>query len=180
MKMPGGLLQNLHRYPDGSCYYLTQSLSAKLGVEPEEIVFGNGSNEIIGLLIAAFLEPGKEAITSHPTFLMYQKLVQVQGGINTVVELTENMHHDLKAILEAVSPKTRMIFLDNPNNPTGTIINKEAFASFMEQLPDEVIVVLDEAYVDFVAPELRIDVLAYISQGVWPVRFAVGVWHYGD
>ena len=158
-------MQNLHRYPDGSCYYLTQSLSAKLGVEPEEIVFGNGSNEIIGLLIAAFLEPGKEVITSHPTFLMYQKLVQVQGGINTVVELTENMHHDLKAILEAVSPKTRMIFLDNPNNPTGTIINKDAFASFMEQLPDEVIVVLDEAYVDFVAPELRIDVLAYIREG---------------
>jgi histidinol-phosphate aminotransferase len=158
-------MQNLHRYPDGSCYYLARSLSEKLGVEPEEIVFGNGSNEIIGLLIAAFLQPGEEVITSHPTFLMYQKLVQVQGGINTVVELTEDMHHDLKAILGAVSPKTRMIFLDNPNNPTGTIINKDAFASFMEQLPDEVIVVLDEAYVDFVAPELRIDALAHIREG---------------
>ena len=158
-------MQNLHRYPDGSCYYLAHGLSKKLGVEPGEIVFGNGSNEIIGLLIAAFLQPGEEVITSHPTFLMYQKLVQVQGGINAVVELTESMHHDLKAILEAVSPKTRMIFLDNPNNPTGTIINKDAFASFMEQLPDEIIVVLDEAYVDFVAPELRIDVLAYIREG---------------
>jgi len=160
-----GAMQNLHRYPDGSCYYLTQVLSEKIGVEPEEIVLGNGSNEIIGLLIAAFLQPGEEVITSHPTFLMYQKLVQVQGGINVVVELTESMHHDLKAILEAVSPKTRMIFLDNPNNPTGTIIDKDAFASFMEQLPDDVIVVLDEAYVDFVAPELRIDVLAYIREG---------------
>ena len=158
-------MQNLHRYPDGSCYYLTRSLSEKLGVRPEEIVFGNGSNEIIGLLITAFLQPGEEVITSHPTFLMYQKLVQVQGGINTVVELTEEMHHDLKAILGAVSPGTRMIFLDNPNNPTGTIIDRETFASFMEQLPDEVIVVLDEAYVDFVAPELRIDVLAYIREG---------------
>jgi histidinol-phosphate aminotransferase len=158
-------LQNLHRYPDGSCYYLTRRLSEKLGIKPEEIVFGNGSNEIIGLLIAAFLQPGEEVITSHPTFLMYQKLVQVQGGVNTVVELTESMHHDLKAILGAVSPKTRIIFLDNPNNPTGTIIDKDGFASFMEQLPDEVIVVLDEAYVDFVAPELRIDVLAYIREG---------------
>ena len=158
-------MQNLHRYPDGSCYYLARSLSEKLGVEPGEIVFGNGSNEIIGLLIAAFLQPGEEVITSHPTFLMYQKLVQVQGGVNVVVELTEDMHHNLKAILDAVSPKTRMVFLDNPNNPTGTIINKDAFASFMEQLPDEVIVVLDEAYVDFVAPELRIDVLAYIREG---------------
>ena len=158
-------MQNLHRYPDGSCYYLARSLSEKLGVKPGQIVFGNGSNEIIGLLITAFLQPDEEVITSHPTFLMYQKLVQVQGGINTVVELTEGMNHDLKAILEAVSPRTRMIFLDNPNNPTGTIIDKDAFASFMEQLPDEIIVVLDEAYVDFVVPELRIDVLAYIREG---------------
>ena len=157
-----GALQNLHRYPDGSCYYLTQSLAGKIGVKPEEIVFGNGSNEIIGLLIAAFLQPGEEVITSHPTFLMYQKLVQVQGGSNKVVELSQSMHHDLKAILGAVSAKTRMIFFDNPNNPTGTIIDKNGFASFMEELPEDIIVVLDEAYVDFVAPELRIDVLAYI------------------
>lgn len=158
-------LQNLHRYPDGSCYYLAQSLAEKLGVRPGEIVFGNGSNEIIGLLIAAFVQPGEEVITSHPTFLMYQKMVQVQGGINMVVELTETMNHDLVAILGAVTPRTRVIFLDNPNNPTGTIVDKDAFASFMEQLPEEVIVVLDEAYVDFVVPELRIDVLAYIRAG---------------
>lgn len=157
-----GALQNLHRYPDGSSYYLTQSLARKIGVQPEEIVFGNGSNEIIGLLIAAFLQPGEEVITSHPTFLMYQKLVQVQGGRNKVVELSKTMHHDLRAILGAVSARTRMIFLDNPNNPTGTIINKDDFASFMEQLPPEIIVVLDEAYVDFMDPGLRIDVLAYI------------------
>ena len=182
-------MQNLHRYPDGSCYYLAQSLSEKLGVRPEEIVFGNGSNEIIGLLIAAFLQPGEEVITSHPTFLMYQKLVQVQGGTNTVVELTSSMHHDLGAILGAVSSRTRMIFLDNPNNPTGTIIDRDAFASFMEQLPDDIIVVLDEAYVDFVAPEFRIDVLAYIReacgspsylfQGLRPLRSALGIWYYG-
>ena len=158
-------LQNLHRYPDGSCYYLTQVLAEKLGLNPGEIVFGNGSNEIIGLLISAFLQPGEEVITSHPTFLMYQKLVQVQGGVNTVVQLTENMHHDLEAILGAVSPGTRMIFLDNPNNPTGTIINRENFASFMERVPDGVVVVLDEAYVDFVDEDLRVDVLSYIRDG---------------
>lgn len=157
-------LRNLHRYPDGSCYYLAQSLAAKIGIEPEEIVFGNGSNEIIGLLITAFLQPGEEVITSHPTFLMYQKLVQVQGGVNRVIEL-ENMHHDLKSILNTVTPKTRLIFLDNPNNPTGTIIGREDFAAFMEQLPEDVLVVLDEAYVDFVAPELRIDVLSYMREG---------------
>lgn len=158
-------LGNLHRYPDGSCYYLTQSLAARIGVKPGEIVFGNGSNEIIGLLITAFLQPGDEVITSHPTFLMYQKLVQVQGGFNRVVELSANLRHDLNGILAAVSPRTRLIFLDNPNNPTGTIIAREDFAKFMEKLPSEVIVVLDEAYVDFVAPELRVDVLAYIRSG---------------
>jgi histidinol-phosphate aminotransferase len=158
-------LQNLHRYPDGSCYYLAQSLAGTMGITPEEIVFGNGSNEIIGLLIAAFIQPGEEVITSHPTFLMYQKLVQVQGGSNTVVALTESMHHDLRAILAAVSANTRMIFLDNPNNPTGTCIEKEDFASFMEQLPEDIIVVLDEAYVDFMARERRIDVLEYIRDG---------------
>jgi len=161
----GEALKNLHRYPDGSCYYLAQSLAQKIGVEPEELVFGNGSNEIIGLLITAFLQPGEEVITSHPTFLMYQKLVQVQGGVNTVVQLSASLHHDLRAILAAVSSRTRMIFLDNPNNPTGTIIDKDDFAAFMEQLPHEVIVVLDEAYVDFVEPDLRIDLLAYIRSG---------------
>jgi histidinol-phosphate aminotransferase len=155
-------LHNLHRYPDGSCFYLAQSLAAQIGVKPEELVFGNGSNEVIGLLITAFLQPGEEVITSHPTFLMYQKLVQVQGGINRVVELSTNMCHDLKTVLGNVTDKTRMIFFDNPNNPTGTIIDQDDFSWFMEQLPDDIIVVLDEAYVDFVEPALRIDVLSYI------------------
>lgn len=158
-------LEKLHRYPDGSCYYLAKGLADKIGIKQEEIVLGNGSNEIIGLLISAFLQPGEEVITSHPTFLMYQKLVQVQGGVNKVVELTESLHHDLQAILAAVSQKTRLIFLDNPNNPTGTIIAGDDFDGFLKQLPDDVIVVLDEAYVDFVQPKLRIDVLSYINEG---------------
>lgn len=158
-------LQNLHRYPDGSCFYLAQSLAAQIGVKPEELVFGNGSNEVIGLLTTAFLQPDEEVITSHPTFLMYQKLVQVRGGINRVVELSENMCHDLKTVLGNVTDKTRMIFFDNPNNPTGTIIDQDDFSWFMEQLPDDIIVVLDEAYVDFVEPALRIDVLSYIRSG---------------
>jgi histidinol-phosphate aminotransferase len=84
------------------------------------------------------------------------------------VELSDNMRHDLEAILGAVTSRTRMIFLDNPNNPTGTIVARDDFAGFMEELPDEIIVVLDEAYVDFVDPQLRIDVLSYI-RGKKPV-----------
>lgn len=163
----GACLKNLHRYPDGSCYYLATALAAKLGVQPGQIVFGNGSNEIIGLLTAAFVAPGDEVITSHPTFLVYQTMVQAQDGVNRVVPLRK-MHHDLDAILALVSEKTRIIFLDNPNNPTGTAFGREAFASFLRQLPDHVIVALDEAYVDFVDPALRLDARDYL-QAATPV-----------
>ncbi len=154
-------LTNLHRYPDGSCYYLANRLAEKIGVKPEELVFGNGSNEIIGLLVSTFLLPGEEVITSHPTFLVYQKMVQAQGGVNRVVELN-NLHHDLDRIAAAVTDKTRLIFLDNPNNPTGTIFTHQEFKAFLNKIPESVIVVLDEAYVDFVAAPNRLDAREYL------------------
>jgi histidinol-phosphate aminotransferase len=156
-----GALTKLHRYPDGSCFYLGNRLAAKLGVRPEEIVFGNGSNEIIGLLIATFLQPGEEVITSHPTFLVYQMMVQAQGGVNRVVPLKEMSHH-FPAILKAITDRTRLIFLDNPNNPTGTAFSAADFEAFLAAVPDYVIVVLDEAYVDFVDADLRLDVHTYL------------------
>lgn len=155
-------LANLHRYPDGSCYYLANSLAAKLGVKPRELVFGNGSNEIIDLLISTFLTPGQEVITSHPTFLVYHKMVQARGGINRVVPLKE-MHHDFEALLAEVTDKTRLIFLDNPNNPTGAVFQKQEFESFLQKVPNNVIVALDEAYVDFVDPEIRLDARSYLE-----------------
>ena len=155
-------LANLHRYPDGSCYYLANRLAEKIGVKPEELVFGNGSNEIIELLVSTFLSPGEEVITSHPTFLVYQKMVQSQGGINRVVEL-KNLHHDLDAIAAQVTGKTRLIFLDNPNNPTGTAFTAEEFEAFLGKIPESVIVVLDEAYVDFVDESIRIDARKFLN-----------------
>jgi histidinol-phosphate aminotransferase len=160
-------LNGLHRYPDGSCHYLNRALAAKLGLAPEKIVLGNGSNEVIGFLVTAFMRPGEEVITSHPSFLMYQKFVQVQGGVNQVIEL-KDMRHDLEAILKAVNDKTRLVFLDNPNNPTGSLISPPEFDEFLARVPEQVIVVLDEAYVDFVEPSARIDTRAYI-QGEKPV-----------
>ena len=154
-------LTNLHRYPDGSCYYLANRLAEKIGVKPEELVFGNGSNEIIELLVSTFLLPGEEVITSHPSFLVYQKMVQSQGGINRVIEL-KDLHHDLDKIAAEVNDKTRLIFLDNPNNPTGTVFGREEFAAFLEKIPETVIVVLDEAYVDFVDDESRLDARDYL------------------
>jgi len=158
----GQMLTNLHRYPDGSSYYLTQSLAQWVGCAPEEIVLGNGSNEVIEFLVKACVGSGDMVITSHPSFLMYQKFVQVRGGENVVIPL-KDMCHDLKAILAAVTERTRLIFIDNPNNPTGTLITREEFDGFLRALPQSVIVVLDEAYVDFVDPEERVDLLGYIA-----------------
>ncbi len=157
----GEMLHNLHRYPDGSSYTLTEAIARWIGADPAEIVLGNGSNEVIEFLVKAFVGTGDAVITSHPSFLMYQKFVQVRGGENVVVPL-KDMAHDLEAISGAVSDRTRLIFIDNPNNPTGTLIEKDVFARFLSGLPQSVIVVLDEAYVDFVEPARRIDVLGCI------------------
>jgi len=154
-------LENLHRYPDGSSYYLTKNLAEWLGIRPEEIVLGNGSNEIIEFLVKTFVNSGDEVITSHPSFLMYQKFVQIRGGKNIVVPL-KGMNHDLDGVVKAVSSRTRLVFLDNPNNPCGTIINSDSFAHFIGTLPGNLVVVLDEAYIDFVDPEKRIDIVSYV------------------
>lgn len=160
-------LQNLHRYPDGSSFYLTEAVARWLGAGMDEIILGNGSNEVIEFLIKAFVQAGDEVITSHPSFLMYKKFVQVRGGKNTVIPL-KDMEHDLEAILDAASEQTRLIFLDNPNNPCGTFFSGQRFHDFLHALPETVILVLDEAYVDFVRPEERIDVLSAIrhSEGI--------------
>ena len=156
-------LTGLHRYPDGSAYYLTEAIARWMGSGMDEIVLGNGSNEVIEFLTKAFVMPGDEVITSHPSFLMYQKFVQVRGGINKVVELRD-MRHDLDEIARQVTAKTRLIFIDNPNNPCATFIGPDEFNTFIEKLPESIILVLDEAYVDFVPPEKRIDVLSYIRK----------------
>lgn len=165
-------LLNLHRYPDGSCYYLVQALAEKLGIAPGEIVMGNGSNEIIEFLVKAFVQEGDEVITSHPSFLMYQKIVQVRGGINYVVSLLD-MRHDLGGIKKLVSEKTRLIFIDNPNNPTGTAIPPVELYRFLSDIPESVIVVLDEAYVDFMDKKLQVDFYSLIRnvEGRCPVVF---------
>ncbi|OKY75710.1 MAG: histidinol-phosphate transaminase [Desulfobulbaceae bacterium DB1] len=158
-------LVNLHRYPDGSCYYLAAALAEKLRIQPSELVFGNGSNEVIELLVGAFVSAGDEVITSHPSFLVYQTMVQARSGVNIVLPL-KDMAHDLDAIVAGVTAKTKLIFLDNPNNPTGSVFGREKFEAFLAQLPETVIVVLDEAYVDFVDESVRLDVRRYIHNPV--------------
>ncbi len=165
-------LLNLHRYPDGSCHFLMNALAEKLGVETDEIVLGNGSNEVIDCLVKAFVRGGDEVVTSHPSYLMYQKFVQVYNGVNCVVPLRE-MHHDLTAIKQRVTAKTRLIFLDNPNNPAGSAIAPVELYRFLSEIPESVIVVLDEAYVDFMDKQLRVDLYSLLrnAEGRCPVVF---------
>ena len=124
-------MKNLHRYPDGSGYYLKRKLSKQLGVEPEMIILGNGSNEIIEFAIRTFLSPGDEVVMANPSFAVYPIVVKATRGKAVEVPL-KGLTHDLDAMLKAVTERTRLIFIANPNNPTGTMVTGSALGSFIE------------------------------------------------
>ena len=145
-------IAKLNRYPDGGGHDLIRSIAKHQGVMPENIVLGNGSDEIIAMLTCALLQPGDEAILPRPSFLMYDILVRSAGAKPVPVELT-SLSIDLDGIRSRITPDTRMIFLCNPNNPTGTIFTQNAFETFLESIPKEVVVVVDEAYIEFVRDE---------------------------
>ncbi|MBI5469566.1 MAG: aminotransferase class I/II-fold pyridoxal phosphate-dependent enzyme, partial [Deltaproteobacteria bacterium] len=155
---------NLHRYPDGSCYYLKEKLSSVIGVAPDMLIFGNGSNEIIELLIRAFLKTGDEAIMADPSFAVYPIVVKSVGGAAVNVPLKE-MRHDLAAMAGKINARTKIIFIANPNNPTGTIVTASEFSEFMKRVPEDVVVCVDEAYFEFVESNEFPDTLSYIKEG---------------
>jgi histidinol-phosphate aminotransferase len=142
-------VSGLHRYPDGAGHLLLNKLAAKLNVLPDQIVMGNGSDDILGLLSRALLQPGDEVIIPTPSFLMYLIVTQSAGAVPVQVPLRD-MGIDLAEILRRVTPRTRLVFICNPNNPTGTMVTQEALQAFLGALPPEVVVVLDEAYIEFV------------------------------
>jgi histidinol-phosphate aminotransferase len=142
-------LGSLNRYPDGSGYYLKAKLSEKFGVPAEQIILGNGSNEIIELIVRTFLSPGDNAVQAFPTFLVYEKIVKGAGGTITSVPLSR-FKPDLDAMLRAVTSETKVIFLNNPNNPTGALLKHEEIYGFLRALPRDIVVALDEAYIEFV------------------------------
>lgn len=147
-------LPGLNRYPDGAGFELRQALAARYGLAQEQIVLGNGSNEIIELLCRAFLRPGDLALAASPSFLMYSKLVQVAGGRLKEVPL-KDYRLDLAALAEAIEPSTKLVFVNNPDNPAGTAFSKAEFSEFLTKVPEGVIVVLDEAYIEFASdPEV--------------------------
>lgn len=142
-------LPSLHRYPDGGGHYLRQKLSARLGVEMDKIVIGQGSCELIDLFARVLLDAGDEAITCAGSFPLYYSAVRATGADLVAVPLRDYTF-DLDALAAAVSPRTRLIFLANPNNPTGTCFTADAFNAFLARVPENVVVVLDEAYYEYV------------------------------
>jgi histidinol-phosphate aminotransferase len=142
-------LGRLHRYPDGSGYYLKRALSRRLKLDGNQIFLGNGSNEIIELALKTFMTPGDEVLSPFPSFLMYTKAVQALGGKNRLIPLKE-FTVDLKGLLKGLAPRTKIVIVNNPNNPTGTVVTRKDWEYFLKRVPAGVLVLLDEAYIDFV------------------------------
>ena len=157
-------LPHLNRYPDGSGYYLRHALAHRHGLTGEHIVLGNGSNDLIELVARAFLRAGEEAVIPHPSFVVYPMIVQAVGGIRVVVTLKDH-RLDLEAMARAITPMTKLIFIANPNNPTATIVTAEEVEQFFSRVPDKVIVIFDEAYIEFAQGPDFPDSLAYLKQG---------------
>ena len=156
-------LNTLHRYPDSHAYYLKEDLSRHLGLKPEQLILGNGSDEVLDFLVRTLVPLGGEVLSTNHTFLMYGLLTQAVGGVFREVPLKE-MRVDLPGVARAVNDQTRLILLNNPNNPTGTAFSRPEWEDFLYSLPEHVTVVLDEAYIDFVDDPLVPDSLAYIAE----------------
>ena len=141
-------IAGVHLYPDGNAFYLKQKLAAKLGVEPANLVLGNGSNEIIEFLGHALLEPGTNIVVSQYCFAIYPIVAKLFGAEVLTVP-ARDYGHDLTAMLRAITPQTRMVFVANPNNPTGTLAHREELIQLVNEVPDNVLLVMDEAYIEF-------------------------------
>ncbi len=149
-------LEHGELYPDGGCYALRQELARRSGMRPDEFVVGNGSNEVIELLGHAFLGAGDEVVMAVPAFVVY-KLVTMLFGAKAIEVPLRDWHHDLDAMRAAITPRTKLVFVCSPNNPTGTANSEAQLMEFVRSLPDHVIAVVDEAYAEFLAapPDLR-------------------------
>jgi len=154
----------LHRYPDGGAFRLREALADRWKVTSDHIILGNGSDEILGLLARAFLSPGDEAVMADQTFVIYKMEVMAAHGKAVTIPLKQ-WRHDLNAMAAAITARTRLLFLCNPNNPTGTMVSAEEVARFVTRVPEHVIIVFDEAYFEYVRSSQFPDTMTYVKQG---------------
>lgn len=151
------------RYPDGNSFALREAVSNKFNVSPDQIVFGNGSNDILELVARAYLSADSEVIYSQHAFAVYPLVTQAMGAKGVVVP-AKDFGHDLPAMLAAVTDKTSLIFIANPNNPTGTLLAKDALFAFLQQVPKNVLVVLDEAYDEYLPAEHKSQAISWLNE----------------
>lgn len=156
-------IADVARYPDGNSFALRDAVSKKFNVDHNQIVFGNGSNDILELAARAFLHAGCEAIYSRHAFAVYPLVTQAVGATGVVIP-AKNYAHDLTGFLQAIDPKTRLIFIANPNNPTGTLIEKVELKAFLQEVPKKVLVVLDEAYDEYLPAEHKSKAISWLNE----------------
>ena len=156
-------IAELGRYPDGNAFDLRAALAKRFNVPQECIVVGNGSNDLLEMAAAVFLGPGRSAVYSQHAFAVYPLATQARGARSIVVP-AKNYGHDLQAMLAAIAPDTRVVFIANPNNPTGTFVPGAELEEFLARAPREVAVVVDEAYTDYLPRELRYDSLGWLAK----------------
>lgn len=159
------VLRNLHLYPDGSAFFLKKKLADHLGVEPDQLILGNGSNEIIEFVGHALLGSEADVVVSQYCFAVYP-IVTALFGARLIAVPARNLSHDIPAMLRAITPKTRAIFVANPNNPTGTLVSREDISRLLAEVPPGVLIVLDEAYVEFL--DDPVDCLALVRNRATP------------
>lgn len=156
--------RQMHLYPDGGAFYLRQALGQKLNVSAGQIITGTGSNELIEFIGHVFLDASTSIVMADKAFVVY-KLVADLFRARTIMVPMKNFTHDLEAMLKAITPETRVVFVANPNNPTGTMVNQAALDDFMSRVPGHVVVVFDEAYIELLQPEDQPDCLRYVREG---------------
>ncbi len=150
-------------YPDADCFELKDALAKFHGVKRSQIILGEGSNELLKLLSLAFLEPGDEIIMPQPSFGEYRRTAQLCGAVAKAIPCTEEFCVDLPAMVAAISSRTKLVYICNPNNPTGTVVDKHLLKQMMNRMND-VIVVLDEAYFEFIRDEKSPDGVAFFKE----------------
>ena len=180
-------IADIARYPDGNSFALREVVSRKFNVAANQIVFGNGSNDILELAARAFLGQGAESIYSQHAFAVYPLVTQAVGAKGIVVP-AKDYAHDLAGFAKAISPKTKLIFIANPNNPTGTLIEKDALRAFIHEVPGNVLILLDEAYDEYLSAEHKSEAIRWLaefpnliisrtfSKAYGSSRFACGFW----
>lgn len=157
-------LEDLHLYPDSNCFYLKQKLAEKYELSQDSFIIGNGSDELLRLITETFISPSDEVIYAEPSFVEYEFMTKIMGGSCKPVNLVE-FKHDLAAMKAAITKATKIIYICSPNNPTGSIVDRDELETFMDGLGEDILVVFDEAYYEYVASPRYQSGMDYLAQG---------------